>query len=107
MNLGSILGSISPAAGIASGGGLFGKLFHPHSQPGAAVPTPQPPAVQAPQPVAPPGPAAAPMGRQPMATPPVAPEQAGGLHGVAFGGKPNMQGILTALQMMAPGQRRF
>jgi hypothetical protein len=33
------------------------------------------------------------------------PEQTGGLHGLAFGGKPNMQGILSSLQMMAP--RRF
>lgn len=118
MNIGSILGSISPAAGIASGQGMFGKaapflsplmaLMHGggHGDGGGGQPPAVPdPSASVPQPAGP-APAQPPMGK-PQGGPPVMAPPPGGLHGMAFGGQPNMQGILAGLQMMAPGQRRF
>jgi hypothetical protein len=103
MNLGSILGSISPIAGIASGNGLFGKLLGGHHGGGGQPPAVPDPSASVPQPAGPPPTQPAPPAATPNAAP--KPEQMGGMHGVAFGGKPNMQGILASLQMMAP--RRF
>lgn len=131
MNFGSILGSISPAFGIASGqgaGAMLGNLSpalmlakglagHGHGQGAGAVPDPAA-SVQPPAPanvMAPPqpldhmdGPSVGTVaaGLPQMAHQPD-PNAAGGMHGVAFGGKPNMQGILAGLQMLAPGGRRF
>jgi hypothetical protein len=123
VNFGQILGSISPAYGIASGQGLGAQLgglspilallrgHHEGNKDMAADPMKGgdggPGMGPATGDVSDMASAIGAPGAVPGAMPAARPSPTGGLHGVAFGGQPNMNGILSALSMFAPGGRRF